>query len=111
MIKYRRMRWAELVLRVGGTQNLVESSEENRLLGRSSQRRRDDIKVDIEERVWGVVGCGLDSCDSGWEQIQCLCEHRNDIWLSTKCTEFLIYIYIYIYIYGKSCFSKESQLH
>jgi len=64
MIKYRRLRWAELVLRVGNTQNLVERSEGNRLLVRPSRRRGDDIKVDIEERTWGVVGCGLHSCDS-----------------------------------------------
>jgi hypothetical protein len=38
-------------------QNLVGRSEGNRLLGRPLRRRGDDIKVDIEERSWGVVGC------------------------------------------------------
>ena len=52
---------AELILRVGDTQNLVERSEGNRLLGRPSRRREDDIKVDTEERAWGVVRCGLHS--------------------------------------------------
>jgi hypothetical protein len=50
---------------VEGTQNLVKSSERNRLLGSSSQRRGDNIEVDVEERGWGVMGCGLDLCDSG----------------------------------------------
>ena len=44
-------------------QNLVERSEVNSLLGRPLQRRGDDIKVDIEERSWGVVRCVLHSCD------------------------------------------------
>jgi hypothetical protein len=55
----------EVFLRVGGTQNLVERSEGSRLLGRPSRRRGDDIKMDIKERGWGVVGCGLHSCGSG----------------------------------------------
>lgn len=93
MIKYRRLRWTELVLRVGGTQNLVGRSEGNRRLGRPSRRRGDDIKVDIEERGWGVVGCGLHSC-----------AFVNTV-MTTGVQQSAEN---FSYVYG--CFSKGSQL-
>jgi len=103
MIKYRRLRRAELVLRVGSTQNLVERSEGNRLLGRPSRRRGDDIKVDIEERVWGVVGCGLHSCDLDRKKCRAFVDTIMTIGVQQRAENFS-------YIYGNSCFSKGSQL-
>jgi hypothetical protein len=66
VIKARRMRWAGHVARMGevrGAYNiLVGKPEGRRPLGRPRRRWKDNIKLDLGERVWG---CGLDSFGSG----------------------------------------------
>jgi hypothetical protein len=57
MIKSRRMRWAGLVVRVGGKTNtyrlLVGKAEGKRPLGRPRCRWVDNIKMDLLEIGWG----------------------------------------------------------
>jgi hypothetical protein len=57
MIKSRRMRWAELVARMGKKRNayriLVGKPEGKRPLGRSRRRWVDNIKIDLREVGWG----------------------------------------------------------
>jgi hypothetical protein len=66
IIKSRRMRWAEHVVRMGEKRNpyrfLVGKSEVKRLLGRPRRRWEDNIKIDLKEIGWGY---GLDSSGSG----------------------------------------------
>jgi hypothetical protein len=60
MIKSRRMRWAEHVVRMMEKRNsyrkLVENPEEKRPLGRSRRSRADNIKIDLRGIGWGGIG-------------------------------------------------------
>jgi hypothetical protein len=57
VIKSRRMRWAGHVARMGETRGayrvLVERTDDKRLFGRPRRRWEDNIKMDLEEAVWG----------------------------------------------------------
>jgi hypothetical protein len=66
MINVRKMKWAGHVARMGAIRNaytiLARKPERKRPLGRPRCRWKDNIKMDLIERVGG---CGLDSCGSG----------------------------------------------
>jgi hypothetical protein len=59
IIKSKRMRWAGLVTRMGEKRNeyrlLVGKTEGKRPLGRPRHRLVDNIRMDLEEVVWGDV--------------------------------------------------------
>jgi hypothetical protein len=61
VVKWRRMRWAEHVARMGEDRGvhrvLVEKPEEKRQLARPRHRWEDNIKMDLQE-IGGVVGTG-----------------------------------------------------
>jgi hypothetical protein len=65
VIKSRRMRWMRHVERIGKMRSpsriLLGNPEGRRQLGRPRRRRRDNIKMDIQE----VMGHGLDFSGSG----------------------------------------------
>jgi hypothetical protein len=64
VVKSRRKRWAGHVARLGKKRGLyrvlVGKPEGKRPLGRRCLRRKDNIKMDLQE-----VGCGLDRAGSG----------------------------------------------
>jgi hypothetical protein len=57
MIKSRRMIWAGHVARMERNDYsfLVGNSEGKRPLRRSGCRREDNIKMDLREKVWGIM--------------------------------------------------------
>jgi hypothetical protein len=60
MIKSRRMRWAGHVARMGEKRNayriLVRKPEGKRTLGRPRRRWVDNIKIDLRDIGWDVMG-------------------------------------------------------
>jgi hypothetical protein len=58
VIKSRRMRWAGNVVRMGerggAYRVLMGKPEGKRRLGRTRHRRKDNIKMDLQEVEWGV---------------------------------------------------------
>jgi len=90
VIKWRRMRWAGHVARMGDERGvyrfLVGKPEGRRPLGRPRRRWVDNIKMDLQE-----VGCGY----MVWiglaqdRQVADTCECGNEPSVSVKCGEFL----------------------
>jgi hypothetical protein len=75
-VKWRRMRWAGHVARIGEERKvykvLVGKPEGKRPLGRPRRRWEDGIRMDLGEI--GLGGCGLDSTGSGQGPVAGCCE-------------------------------------
>jgi len=88
VIKWRRMRWAGHVARMGEERVvyrvLVRKPEGRRPLGRPKRRWVDNIRIDLQE-----VECGLDWAGPGQRQVADACECSNEPSGSVKCAEFL----------------------
>ena len=91
VIKWRRMRWAGHLARMGerrgAYRGLVGKPEGKRPRGRPRRRWEDNIKMDLQEVGCGVYG--LDRASSGYEQMAGTCEYGNEPSGSIKCGEFL----------------------
>jgi hypothetical protein len=64
----------------------VGKPEGKKLLASCRHRWEDNIKMILQEVVWGD---GLDCCGSGQGQVAVTCKYGNEPSVSIKCGEFL----------------------
>jgi hypothetical protein len=95
VIKSRIFKLAGHVARMGGRRGayrvLVGESERRKPLGTPRRRLEDNIKMDLQELVWGN---GLDLSGSGKGQVAGFCKggNKEPSSRSIKCGEFLDYL-------------------
>jgi hypothetical protein len=79
VIKYRGVKWAGYVARMGGMRSafkiLVGKPEGKRPLGRSARGWDDNIRMDLRETGWD---CGLGSSGLGCGPLAASWEHGNE---------------------------------